>query len=72
MCRDRLWRERPPIQFRLGASAAVILQAVNGLLDLSRRQHIQGRLTKLADHIHSPTHRTVPLFSGRSGGWHVP
>ena len=66
MCRDRLWRERPPIQFRLGASAAVILQAVNGLLDLSRRQHIQGRLTKLADHIRSPTHRTVPLFSGRS------
>ncbi len=46
---DRLWRERSPIRFRLGASATVILHVVNGLLDLSRRQHIQGRLTELAD-----------------------
>src|ERR1700691_6194885 len=50
---DRLWRERPPIRFRLGASAAVILHMVNGLLDLSRRQDIQGRLTDLSDQVRS-------------------
>ena len=60
---DRLWRERTPIRFRLGASAAVILHVVNGLLDLSRRQHIQGRLTELADQVRSQL--TVPFHCFR-------